>query len=41
MNVADFDFELPAERIAQRPASRRGESRLLVLDRETGALRHR
>lgn len=41
MNVADFDFELPAERIAQYPASRRDESRLLVLDRETGALRHR
>ena len=41
MNVADFDFELPAERIAQRPASRRDGSRLLVLDRETGALRHR
>ena len=41
MNVAEFDFELPAERIAQHPAPRRDESRLLVLDRETGALRHR
>jgi S-adenosylmethionine:tRNA ribosyltransferase-isomerase len=41
MTVADFDFELPAERIAQRPAARRDDSRLLVLDRESGALRHR
>ena len=41
MNVADFDFDLPAERIAQRPAARRDQSRMLVLDRGTGALRHR
>ncbi|HJX27073.1 MAG TPA: tRNA preQ1(34) S-adenosylmethionine ribosyltransferase-isomerase QueA, partial [Thermoanaerobaculia bacterium] len=37
--TSDFDYELPPERIAQRPAPR-GESRLLVLDRE-GAERHR
>lgn len=37
--TTDFDYELPPERIAQRPAPR-GESRLLVLDRE-GAERHR
>jgi S-adenosylmethionine:tRNA ribosyltransferase-isomerase len=35
----DFDYELPAEAIAQEPAPR-GESRLLVLDRE-GDERHR
>jgi S-adenosylmethionine:tRNA ribosyltransferase-isomerase len=35
----DFDYDLPPERIAQRPAPR-GESRLLVLDRE-GPDRHR
>jgi len=35
----DFDYELPPERIAQRPAPR-GASRLLVLDRE-GPERHR
>jgi len=34
----DFDYDLPAESIAQQPAPR-GESRLLVLDRE-GADRH-
>lgn len=39
MRVADFDFELPEERIAQRPRPR-GESRLLVLDAEQDA-RHR
>lgn len=37
MNVADFDFHLPTELIAQEPAAERGASRLLVLDRATGA----
>ena len=40
MNVADFDFVLPPEAIAQRPAPR-GTARLLTLDRRTGALTHR
>jgi S-adenosylmethionine:tRNA ribosyltransferase-isomerase len=39
MNVSDFDFELPDELIAQH-ASPRGESRLLVVDRASGARRH-
>jgi len=39
MNVSDFDFELPDELIAQ-DAAPRGTSRLLVLDRGTGAVRH-
>jgi S-adenosylmethionine:tRNA ribosyltransferase-isomerase len=39
MRVADFDFELPAELIAQR-ALPRGASRLLVVDAE-GPARHR
>ena len=36
MNVADFDFELPEELIAQDPPAERGGSRLLVLKRGTG-----
>jgi S-adenosylmethionine:tRNA ribosyltransferase-isomerase len=35
-----FDYDLPAELIAQHPRPR-GSSRLLALDRETGAVRHR
>jgi len=40
MDVADFDFELPAGAIAQRPAPR-GAASLLTLDRATGAIAHR
>lgn len=41
MDVADFDFELPEELIAQQPLPGRSDSRLLVLDRQTGAIRDR
>ena len=41
MKVADFDFELPPDRIAQEPAATRDASRLMVLDRGTGAVAHR
>jgi S-adenosylmethionine:tRNA ribosyltransferase-isomerase len=40
MLVADFDFELPKELIAQEPPAVRGTSRLLVLDRATGQVTH-
>jgi S-adenosylmethionine:tRNA ribosyltransferase-isomerase len=40
VNVADFDYVLPPEAIAQRPAPR-GTARLLTLDRRTGAVSHR
>jgi len=38
MDVSDFDFALPDELIAQQPAEPRGGSRLLVLDRASGAM---
>jgi S-adenosylmethionine:tRNA ribosyltransferase-isomerase len=37
--VADFDFELPEELIAQQPPAERGQSRMLVMDRATGEYR--
>ena len=37
MLVSEFDYELPEELIAQRPPEVRGASRMLVLDRRTGA----
>jgi S-adenosylmethionine:tRNA ribosyltransferase-isomerase len=39
LRVADFDFDLPEELIAQQPPAERGQSRMLVMDRATGALR--
>jgi S-adenosylmethionine:tRNA ribosyltransferase-isomerase len=36
MLVADFDYDLPKELIAQQPLARRDASRMLVLERETG-----
>jgi S-adenosylmethionine:tRNA ribosyltransferase-isomerase len=41
MKLADFDYALPAELIAQQPAKQRGASRLLHLDGATGALADR
>ena len=38
MKLADFDYALPPELIAQHPAKERGASRLLHLDGKTGAL---
>jgi S-adenosylmethionine:tRNA ribosyltransferase-isomerase len=41
MRSDELDYDLPEELIAQRPLERRDESRLLVYERETGAVRHR
>ena len=41
MKTKDFDYFLPPELIAQTPIQRRDASRLLVLDKESGAWQHR
>ena len=41
MDVSELEYELPQELIAQHPAARRDESRLLVVERATGIVRHR
>jgi S-adenosylmethionine:tRNA ribosyltransferase-isomerase len=38
LRVADFDYELPEELIAQEPPAVRGSSRMMTLDRRTGAV---
>ncbi|HZG69962.1 MAG TPA: tRNA preQ1(34) S-adenosylmethionine ribosyltransferase-isomerase QueA [Chondromyces sp.] len=40
MRVDDFDFYLPESLIAQTPLKERAESRLMVLDKETGEMKH-
>jgi len=41
MQLADFDYALPPERIAQTPIEPRDAARLLVLDRVTRNMQHR
>ena len=41
MRTSDFDYRLPPELIAQTPIEPRDSSRLLVLDRASGAIQHR
>jgi S-adenosylmethionine:tRNA ribosyltransferase-isomerase len=38
--TSDYDFNLPADLIAQRPLSRRDASRLMMVDRASGEIRH-
>ena len=41
MEVKDFDYELPAECIAQTPLEKRSNSKLMVLDRFNGDITHK
>ena len=40
MKLSDFDYDLPERLIAQEPAARRDASRLMTVDRGTGAIAH-
>ncbi len=40
MDIREFDFDLPAELIAQEPAAERSAAKLLHLDRASGSLTH-
>jgi S-adenosylmethionine:tRNA ribosyltransferase-isomerase len=40
LKLSDFDYQLPEELIAQRPAEPRDHSRLLVVDRASGKISH-
>jgi S-adenosylmethionine:tRNA ribosyltransferase-isomerase len=40
LKLSHYDFDLPVELIAQNPTQRRGQSRLLVVDRERQTLIH-
>jgi S-adenosylmethionine:tRNA ribosyltransferase-isomerase len=39
LRVADFDYELPEELIAQEPPAERGQSRMMVINKPTGEVR--
>jgi S-adenosylmethionine:tRNA ribosyltransferase-isomerase len=41
MKLEEFDYFLPSHLIAQKPAERRDEAKLMVLDRKTGKIAHR
>lgn len=41
MNISEFDYELPEELIAQMPADKRENSKMLVLDKEKQTIEHK
>ena len=40
MKLTDFNYNLPEELIAQTPIQKRDESRLMLLDKNTGEIQH-
>jgi S-adenosylmethionine:tRNA ribosyltransferase-isomerase len=40
MNIEEFDYDLPEELIAQTPLNKRDQSRLLVVDKTSGEIKH-
>ena len=41
MKLSNFNFNLPAELLAERPAENRDESRLMVLNRKDQTIEHK
>lgn len=41
MYIDEFDYDLPEELIAQKPLKKRDESRLMIIDKNTGAIEHK
>lgn len=41
MKLSDFHYDVPEEAIAQHPAAKRGDSRLIVLNRQDASIAHR
>lgn len=40
LTLSDFDYQLPEDLIAQHPTSRRDGSKLLIMDKQSGDLKH-
>lgn len=41
MKTSDFSYDLPSELIAQHPAQKRDQSRLMLLNKKTGLINHK
>lgn len=41
MRLSDFKYNIPQKLVAQRPSEKRGDSRLMVVDRKTGKIEHK
>ena len=39
--TSDYDYDLPEDRIAQSPAAKRDDSRLMVVHRDSGSIEHK